>query len=51
MPMIAKRIARDAARTFVPFIKFRGWMSQIHRYRWLFRPYEVSVVLLGRGTS
>lgn len=50
-PAIAKRIVRDMIRTFVPFIKFRGWISQVHRYRWLFRPYEVSVVLLGRGTA
>lgn len=48
---ITKRLARDVGRTFVPFIKFRGWMSQIHRFGWLFRPYKVSVVLLGRGAA
>jgi hypothetical protein len=40
------RIVKTALRLLMPFYKFRGWLSYVHRFRWLFRPYKISCVVL-----
>ena len=40
------KVLRMLARSLVPFIKFRGWLSTMHHWVWLNRKYRVSCVIL-----
>ena len=37
---------RTFARLCFPFYHFHGWVSYVHRFKWLFRPYLISCVVL-----
>jgi len=41
-----KRMARKVLRMFFPFVRPKRWLSHAHRFLWLFRPYQLTGVVL-----
>jgi hypothetical protein len=41
-------IPKMLLRSLVPFIKPKRWLSTMHRWSWLFRPYRVTGLVLTR---
>jgi len=42
----SKAALKAFVRLTIPFVRPRGWLSQLHRFAWLFKRYKVSIVLL-----
>src|SRR4051812_32056880 len=40
------RMVRKVLRMFFPFVRPKRWLSHAHRMLWLFRPYELTGVVL-----
>ncbi len=41
-------LARRLARTFVPLPRVGGWLSTLHRWGWLFRPYQATCAVFAK---
>ena len=46
-----KRMVRKVLRMFFPFVRPKRWLSHAHRFFWLFRPYQLTGVVLRKPGS
>lgn len=46
----ALRMVRKVLRMFFPFVRPKRWLSHAHRMLWLFRPYQLTGVVLRKPT-
>ena len=44
------RMVRKVMRMFFPFVRPKRWLSHAHRMFWLFRPYQLTGVVLRKPT-
>ena len=45
------RMVRKVLRMFFPFVRPKRWFSHAHRMMWLFRPYQLSGVVLRKPAA